>query len=222
MAEVRELDSNIRIRFPKHCSEVLKQPLQTSVTIDALDFEQLKAEENQHIGISVKDFKNMVIHASTLRASVTALYTQPRRPLQFSYSGFGLYCEFTLQTIGEASETHGPSVARIAAHPNATRSSAFAPNRSTSADTMLMPPPQRPVPPDPSQRSERLGSRDTSSQARAQNDDAQASLFIPEDDDGRWDPAPDDDDDALGWDTGAPSVSHAELQLRHRADVGLG
>ena len=180
------------------------------MTIDILDFEQLKAEENQHIGISVKDFKNMVIHASTLKASVTALYTQPRRPLQFSYSNFGLHCEFTLQTIGEASETHGSSLSRMAAHPHVTRPSVTAPNRSTSADTMLMPPPHRPVPPGSSQRSDRLGSRDTSSQSQANNDNGQTSLFIPEDDDGRWDPAPDEygsnDDDALGWDTGAPSV----------------
>lgn len=142
----------------------------------------------------------MVVHASTLRASVTALYTQPRRPLQFSYSGFGLRCEFTLQTIGEVSETQQPSLTR------ATRSSVLAPNRSASADTMLMPPPQRPVAPDSSQRSDRLGSRNTSSQYQA----AHASLFIPEDDNGRWDPAPDEyrssDDGALGWDTGAPEV----------------
>ena len=58
-------------------------------------------EEKLHIGISVKDFKAIVIHADTLGASVIALYSSSSQPLQLRYSDQGMVCEFTLMTTGE-------------------------------------------------------------------------------------------------------------------------
>ena len=81
--------------------DVLKQPLRTSVAIDALDFEDFAVEENLHIGINVKDFKAIIIHADTLRTSIRAFYSYPTKPLLLSYYGHGMECNFTLATIGE-------------------------------------------------------------------------------------------------------------------------
>lgn len=79
----------------------MKHPLQTSVAIDELDFDEFAVEEKLRIGISVKDFKAIVTHADTLKTSISAHYSFPTRPLQLTYQGHGMQCDFTLMTIGE-------------------------------------------------------------------------------------------------------------------------
>ncbi|KAG8530015.1 uncharacterized protein KY384_005497 [Bacidia gigantensis] len=81
--------------------DILKQPLQTSVTIDNLDFEEFEVEENLHIGIAVKDFKAIATHAESLRTSVTARFSLPTHPMQLRYREIGISSDFTLMTIGE-------------------------------------------------------------------------------------------------------------------------
>lgn len=96
--------------YPKNVThfvpDVLKQPLRTSVTIDNLDFDSFEVEEGLHVGITVKDFKAITLHAESLKASITALFSYPTRPMQLTYSENGMQCDFTLMTIGEY---HGPS-----------------------------------------------------------------------------------------------------------------
>ena len=91
--------------------EVLKQPLETAIAIHTQDFEDFHMQENMHIVISVKDFKAILTHAQTLRGSISASFSLPSRPLQFSYQNFGVHCEFTLMTTGDlrgASATPAP------------------------------------------------------------------------------------------------------------------
>ena len=96
--------------------EILKQPLHTAVSIDVNDFEEFGAQEQLHIAISVKDFKNIVVHADTMGTIITAMYSQPSRPLQFSYTKEGMKCEFTLMTIGTSREIATPYISRSTTH----------------------------------------------------------------------------------------------------------
>ena len=79
----------------------MKQPLQTTIGIEIADFEEFSVEENVHTAISVKDFKAIIIHADTLKASISAHYSHPTRPMQLSYAEQGMHCEFTVMTMGE-------------------------------------------------------------------------------------------------------------------------
>ena len=127
----RSIASRKRLSMAKVCSwirnsilntdkntEVLKQPLHTSVAIDIADFNDYNLEEQLKIGISVKDFKAVIIHATTLKAPIMARYSIPRRPMQLSYSDGGLQCEFVFMTSGnslDASATPRTSVSRTSA-----------------------------------------------------------------------------------------------------------
>jgi len=81
--------------------EILKQPLQTSVSFDTADFDTFGAEDGVHVAVSLKDFKAIVVHADSLHASVTAYYSDAGRPLQVTYEQDGMNCEFTLMTLGD-------------------------------------------------------------------------------------------------------------------------
>ena len=128
-------------------------PLQTSITIDNLDFEDFTVQDQLHIGISVKDFKAIVTHAETLQTSITAIYNFPSRPMQLSYNEHGMQCEFTLMTIGDyrgASETPAPAVVRHTSPASATHR----PSRQSPAQvTSIQKPTSMPPPTEPASRS---------------------------------------------------------------------
>ena len=79
--------------------------MQTSVTMDNLDFEDFEVDENVYICIMLKDFKSIVTHAETIHASISAQYSYPNRPLRFTYSVGGMSCEYTLMTSGDHRRT---------------------------------------------------------------------------------------------------------------------
>lgn len=183
--------------------EILKHPLVTAVAINTSDFEEFNVQPGLHIIISVKDFKAIVIHADTLKTNLKAYYSHPTRPLQFSYGCDGLMCEFTLMTSGDYNGSTAPPTPAPAAHV-----SSRAPSRTLSAatsearDTRSMPPPVEPA----SRRSARrqMGSRQTSSPVRPQNDPE--SLFVNqgEEEDTQWEPVDyNNEEEALGWDASA-------------------
>ena len=206
MAWVLITDANI---------DVLRQPLQTSITIDNLDFEEFKVEEQLHIGISVKDFKAIVTHAETLKTSITALHSFPTRPMQLSYHEHGMQCEFTLMTIGDyrgGSVTPAPAAARQKSATPAER----APSRHSTAQTAVQP--KTTIMPPPSQPLSRSFTREPQSQ-RTQRPSPPPpkasldpeSLFLPadEDDDRIWGERNyDDEQDTLGWNASANNVNH--------------
>lgn len=193
--------------------DVLKQPLQTSITIDNLDFEEFKVEELLHVGISVKDFKAIVTHAETLKTSITALYTFPTRPMQLSYHEQGMQCEFTLMTIGEyrgGSVTPAPAAIRQVSAAPAEKAS----SRQSTVQTVI--PPKTSTMPPPSQPLSRSFTREPQSQ-RTQRPSPPPpkasldpeSLFLPadEDDDRIWGERNYDvEQDTLGWDASANNV----------------
>ncbi len=193
---------------------MLKQPLQTSITIDNLDFEYFTVEEQLHIGISVKDFKAIVIHAETLKTSITALYSFPTRPMQFSYREHGLQCDFTLMTIGEyrgGSVTPAPAAVRqesttAVEKPASRQSTAQAP---VQTEATMMPPPSQPASRSFTKEPQSQRTQRPSPPPPRPSLDSE-SLFIPveEDEDRLWGERNyDDDQDRLGWDASADKVS---------------
>ncbi|PYH87913.1 DNA repair protein rad9 [Aspergillus ellipticus CBS 707.79] len=196
--------------------EVLRQPVQTSVAIDKRDFEYYLAEDNLHIVIFLKDFKAAIAHADTVDAMITARFTRPSRPLQFTYEFEGVKAEYTVMTRGEAPGDDLPDSSRGAV-PQLSARQTPAPvrvsQRSTAPDTRQMPPP-------PSRSRSVRPLTGTATRASQANTESQRppppsvefdSLFVPADDDGQWD-VPNEEDEApaedeLGWDATGDQTS---------------
>lgn len=193
--------------------EVLKQPMETVITLHTDDFEDFHMQANVHITINVKDFKAIVTHAETLHTPISAFFSYPTRPLQFSYQNEGMNCSFTLMTIGDyrgASATPNPNFVSTR---SASRQPSMVPAPVQSRNTSEMPPPARPASrmntdkPPLSSQSQRGPLRPEShhmlAPAPEPDDD---SLFMPagDDDERRWDPPNFDNDpeeeEMLGWD----------------------
>ena len=195
--------------------EILKNPLKTAVSVNKADFDYFEAQEKLHIIISVKDFKSIVSHADTLQnTTISAYYSNPGRPFQFSYSKDGIQCQFTLMTTGEYNGTPGPSAAPSSAATPGPRPISRA--QSTTSTTLenrrpaveAMPPPAKPAPRRPVRK---LGQNENNaaSQLRQQPEEDPDSLFVPTgEEDRRWEPADyENDEETLGWDASASNVS---------------
>lgn len=159
-----------------------------------------------HTIISVRDFKAIALHANTLKAEIRAYYSFPTRPLQFKYEAAGIDCEFTLMTSGEYNGPPAPSPAPspAPATSRAGSTSQFSrqiPPISAKASTTSMPPPEAPA----SRATSRLKRPGSKRPVSAQPSEAESdSLFVPADDDQRWDPELDqDEEETIGWDTSA-------------------
>jgi cell cycle checkpoint control protein RAD9A len=194
--------------------EILKNPLKTAVSVNTADFEEFDAQEKLHIVISVKDFKAIVAHAAIMNASITAFYSRPGRPLQFTYTQEGMTSNFTLMTAGDYGDTPAPSADTSAAP---TRTVSRAPSMaSTTANPIQaevgseMPPPAKP---EPRRSNRRLGQNDVQAQAKApeRSREDSESLFVPADeDDTRWDPQGDgNDEESMGWDASVRNVCYS-------------
>ena len=166
----------------------MKQPLHTAIAIDTADFEEFDVEDKIHTGISVKDFKAIVLHADTLKTSISALYSHPTRPMQLSYSENGMHSEFTLQTLGEfrgASTIPAPvpipSVLRQSTSRPPTRQSAQGLTLQEPRDntTQSMPPPPQPVTRSFPQLVSQRTARPSPPPPRASINEE--SLFVPDD-----------------------------------------
>jgi cell cycle checkpoint control protein RAD9A len=80
---------------------VLKKPLQTSIAVETDEFDDIDVEDKLHIVISVKDFRAIIQHAGITGNDVSARYSLPARPIQLTYSGDAISCEFLIMTVGE-------------------------------------------------------------------------------------------------------------------------
>lgn len=223
--------------------EILKHPLETSIAIDTLDFEESSVEQKVLVAISVKDFRAIVLHAETLKTSVHAQYSSPTRPMQILYQEHGLQCEFTLATIGNhrgSSVTPAPISIRnspaISTEARPSRQASVQPTKITSNQVLddrsseAMPPPSQPAsrsftrapsnqPVPGNFQPESLSQRSTRPSPplpKASLDPE--SLFLPAgDDDQQWDETNyDDDEDVLGWDASANQVSREQLHIFSR------
>jgi cell cycle checkpoint control protein RAD9A len=191
--------------------QVLKQPLETVITLHTDDFDDFHMQENVHIIIRVKDFKAIVMHAETLHTPISAYFSYPTRPLQFSYQNEGMVCSFTLMTVGDyrgASATPNPNFVSTR---SASRQPSAAPVPTYRRNTSEMPPPARPAP--RLNHEKTLSSQSQRKPLRPENNQPiviepeldEDSLFMPAGDDERtWDPPNFDQDEEeeemLGWD----------------------
>ncbi|PGH02227.1 cell cycle checkpoint control protein RAD9A [Blastomyces parvus] len=187
--------------------EILKQPVHTSVAIDTKDFDHFTVEDKLHVAINVKDFKAIIVHVHSLSGRVVARYTRPCRPMQLSYEASGMTCEFTLMTRGETGETSSGSV-----NSNRELSARPYPRSSTTHSRE----PTANLPPEIPESAPRAHPLQPPSQAAATERTQTSvlphpphasvpfeSLFVPADDDQRWDEPKygDEEEDTLGWDT---------------------
>ncbi|KAF2799946.1 hypothetical protein K505DRAFT_293598 [Melanomma pulvis-pyrius CBS 109.77] len=183
--------------------EVLKHPLVTAVAVNTSDFEEFSVQPGLHIIISVKDFKAIAVHADTLKTSLKAFYSQPTRPLQFSYGCDGLACEFTLMTSGDYTAPSSQAPTPAPAVQILSRENSRPESRTRSFE---MPPPAEPASASTSFRSARRrnpGSRQPAASKPAAPDPD--SLFVRQDEDERWEPLEynQDEEETLGWDASA-------------------
>lgn len=188
--------------------EILKQPLQTSISVNTTDFEEFNVEEKLHIIISVKDFRAIITHAGTFETGLSAHYSQPSRPLQFSYSTDGLHCEFTLMTTGDCRGTPAPAPTNtMPSKPPSTARSTHSEHLGNGDRSPEMPPPAIPSSRTSARRLRQPGLAKPSPSPKPAEPDPE-SLFVPaEEEDRRWDPVEyRDDEDTLGWDASAENV----------------
>lgn len=171
--------------------------------------------DDLHVVINVKDFKNMVIHAETLKTIVTALYSQPSRPLQFEYNAEGMRCEFTLMTIGEASSVESQNVSRAPTRAPPTRQASESGPANATRSRAEMAPPAKPASKN-GVEAPRLGRR-TATNTSQQQQPSQSSqgLFVTDDDDYQWEPTEDQEgeEEMLGWDASGDNVCTSGRQL---------
>ena len=189
--------------------EILKHPLVTAVAVNTSDFEDFTVQAGMHIIINVKDFKAIVVHADTLKTNLKAFYSQPTRPLQFSYGCDGLLCEFTLMTSGDYSAA--PPTPIPAPQAMSSRQISRAPPKTIVEQEQSrsfrseMPPPAQPASRrDGTGRLRNPGSRQAASAAQVSPTRRDPdSLFVAEDEDTVWAPLDHDKEETLGWDASA-------------------
>ncbi|KAF2133318.1 hypothetical protein P153DRAFT_308006 [Dothidotthia symphoricarpi CBS 119687] len=196
--------------------EILKHPLATAVAVNTSDFDDFNVQAGLHIIISVKDFKAIVVHADTLKTSLKAYYSQPTRPLQFSYGCDSLLCEFTLMTSGDhtAAPPTSTPVPQVLSRQTSHTPSTTTERTETRSIRSDMPPPVEPA--SRRDRSGRLrypGSRQNSSAAQPQKSWPESeSLFVSEGAQGQdeqdeqdlaWEPLDYEKEETLGWDASA-------------------
>lgn len=204
-------------------SEVLKQPLETAIAIHTEDFEDFHMQEGMHIVISVKDFRAIVTHAETLKNPISASFSHPTRPLQFSYQNFGIHSEFTLMTTGDHRGTSSTPNPKFVSTRSSSRQPSVVPLQGKSRAASEMPPPARPSAGKPlSSQIQRPSLREQVRPASVATDDDPdpESLFVPNDgrdDDQTWDPPnyeQGEDDEMLGWDASNDNLGSMRPTIR--------
>lgn len=215
-----KVPSNSHLEQPADTTtEILKKPMQTSITIDNLDFDEFNVEDQLHVGIMLKDFKSIAVHAESLKASVSACYSVPNQPMQITYTEFGIACEFTLATFGDHRESAVTPARTSVGRPSMVgpkgqsikRNSAREPSQNHR--TVLPDAPERSMPPpalsrnkDPQSRLSPKGTSGRASPPPPKPSVDPESLFYSQHDeeDQRWNEKSwDQDEDQVGWSANA-------------------
>lgn len=195
-----------------HLPEVLKKPLHTSIAVERDEFEVFDVAEDQvHAIISVKDFRAIIQHAALFGGGITARYSIATRPMQLTYEGDGLKCEFLLMTVSErGTSAQRTKKARANAKGPKPQQLEAATSRATShAPTQAPQPPSVRQDPMPSLRPPAPRQSQRPPPPTFEDD----SLFVPMDNDNQWEPVnlnedEDDEENArLGWNASAQPVS---------------
>ncbi|KAI1465238.1 Rad9-domain-containing protein [Daldinia caldariorum] len=192
----------------KNGEEVLKKPLHTSIAVERDEFEDFEVHEDKlHIVISVKDFRAIIQHANSLGSQIMALYSVPTKPLLLKYEGDGIQCEFLLMTVGERGapgqkSKKNRSGAKGPRPPQLEAATSRAASHAPTPVPRMAPQPQAPRPElVPSLRPSITRPSQRPPPATFESE----SLFVPQDDEGQWDPVnvgeEDEEENArLEWD----------------------
>ncbi|KAI6784740.1 DNA repair Rad9 [Emericellopsis cladophorae] len=178
---------------------VLKKPLQTSIAVEADEFDDIDVEDKLHIVISVKDFRAIIQHAGITGNVISARYSLPARPIQFSYGSEAISCEFLVMTVAP-SEAPGQDAQQMPPPPPASR----------------RPPNLTPQMSAPRASASRLGAFDLrpTQQAPPPATHNSESLFVDEE---SWEPMRDEEEEEdnarLEWDHSA-ETNPAELRMK--------
>ncbi|GKU04405.1 dna repair protein rad9 [Fusarium langsethiae] len=130
---------------------VLKKPLQTSIAVEVEEFDDIDVEDKLHIVISVKDFRAIIQHAGITGNDVSARYSVPTQPIQLSYTGDAMSCEFLVMTVGERGTNTGQRTKKGRKNaPQTTGPRLEATTRGPSMPPSESQQPQPPAPPPPS------------------------------------------------------------------------
>ncbi|KAG5937199.1 hypothetical protein E4U59_004506 [Claviceps monticola] len=208
---------------------VLKKPLQTSIAIEADEFDDIDVEDKLHIVISVKDFRAIIQHAGVTGNSISARYSLPAKPIHLSYSGDALSCEFLVMTVGERGKNPtqrikkvrqsagimtGPRLEAVSRRTSVAPSETASHRRVRQPSQSAAPPAKNGIPnatPHVSATrasASRMGAFDLRpSQKPPPRTIRSESLFV---DDNGWEPVRDEDEDA---------EAEARLEWDHSADL---
>ncbi|KAG5973023.1 hypothetical protein E4U58_005870 [Claviceps cyperi] len=208
---------------------VLKKPLQTSIAIEADEFDDIDVEDKLHIVISVKDFRAIIQHAGVTGNAISARYSLPAKPIHLSYSGDALSCEFLVMTVGERGKNPtqrikkgrqstgtmtGPRLEAVSRRTSVAPSETANHRRVQQPSQSAAPPAKSGIPNATSHMSaarasaSRMGAFDLRpSQRPPPRTIRSESLFV---DDNGWEPVRDEDEDA---------EAEARLEWDHSADL---
>ncbi|KAH7000253.1 Rad9-domain-containing protein [Ilyonectria destructans] len=208
---------------------VLKKPLQTSIAVEADEFDDIDVEDKLHIVISVKDFRAIIQHAGITGNDISARYSVPTRPIQLAYTGDAISCEFLIMTVGERGSNPGQKTKKgrkNAAQNNGPRLEATSRRTSVAPSEAPQAQPQPPLPSRPQQNptpqlsaarasASRIGAFDLRPSQRPPPPPTMRSESLFVEDEG-WEPVRDEDEDAeedarLEWDHSVdpnPSAMH--------------
>lgn len=204
----------------------MKKPLQTSIAIDLDEFEDIEVEDKLHIIVGVKDFRAIIQHAGITGNDLSARYSIPARPIQLSYHGDGMNCEFLLMTVGERGNPAQKTKKSRANGAKSVQQPLDAASRRASAAPSLPPQPEpeaapitiAPQPASARANAARLASFDLRPPQRAPAPTMRSEgLFVENDDE--WEPVRDEDEEEeednarLEWNnSNQPVSSHAAIR----------
>ena len=175
---------------------------------------QLHIEDKLHLVVSVKDFRAIMNHAAQLGSRVSAQSSLPSRPMQLVYDGDGVKCEFLLMTVGERGAP-GQKTNNTKAKTKAPRAPQLESTASRANSHAPSPAPRASVPVPVARQGTMPSLRPSASHLSQRpppptyDDD---SLFVPQEDEHRWDPVDlnededEEEDTRLEWDASAQPV----------------
>lgn len=207
--------------------------------MEADEFDDIDVEDKLHIVISVKDFRAIIQHAGITGNDISARYSVPTRPIQLSYTGDAISCEFLIMTVGERGSNPGQKTKKgrkNAAQSNGPRLEATSRRTSVAPSEAPQAQPQPPLPSRPQQNptpqlsaarasASRIGAFDLRPSQRPPPPPTMRSESLFVEDEG-WEPVRDEDEDVeedarLEWDHSVDPVSSYDSLLRFAEKLTL-
>lgn len=96
--------------------EILKQPVHTSVSIDAKEFLTMEVDEDIRVTFGLREFRAVVSLGDVLSTDLELFYGDSGRPMIVEFEKEGLIGEFVVATTADGNSTHAsaPEISRRA------------------------------------------------------------------------------------------------------------